>query len=71
MSDGAEAGRGSSIRAGYDRWALVYDHDANPLLGLEEPIVRAALGDVRGGRRSIAGAGPGVTRCGWPPPGRR
>src|SRR5262245_26234399 len=38
---------GASIRSGYDRWSLVYDHDANPLLGLEEPLMRAAIGDVR------------------------
>ena len=38
----------ASVRHGYDRWAAVYDHDGNPLLGLEEPIVRAAVGDVRG-----------------------
>jgi malonyl-CoA O-methyltransferase len=38
----------ASVRRGYDRWAAVYDHDGNPLLGLEEPIVRAAVGDVRG-----------------------
>src|SRR2546427_8762156 len=37
-----------SIRAGYDRWALVYDHDANPLPPLEEPLMREAIGDVRG-----------------------
>src|SRR5712692_1086954 len=37
-----------SIRAGYDRWALVYDHDANPLPALEEPFVREAVGEVRG-----------------------
>jgi malonyl-CoA O-methyltransferase len=37
-----------SIRAGYDRWALVYDHDLNPLPALEEPIMREAIGDVRG-----------------------
>jgi hypothetical protein len=29
----------SGIRSGYDRWAAVYDHDANPLLALEEPVV--------------------------------
>ena len=34
-----------SVRGGYDRWAAVYDHDGNPLQGLEEPVVR------RGGRR--------------------
>jgi len=38
----------SSVRGGYDRWAAVYDHDANPLLGLEGPAVRAA--DGRPGR---------------------
>ena len=38
----------SGVRDGYDRWANVYDHDANPLTVLEEPRVREALGDVRG-----------------------
>ena len=38
----------SGVRAGYDRWASVYDHDANPLPALEDPHVRRALGDVRG-----------------------
>src|SRR5437588_4055464 len=38
----------SSVRGGYDRWAAVYDCDGNPLQGLEGPIVRAAVGDVRG-----------------------
>jgi ubiquinone/menaquinone biosynthesis C-methylase UbiE len=38
----------SFVRDGYDRWAAVYDHDANPLQALEEPALRAAVGDVRG-----------------------
>lgn len=38
----------SAVRAGYDRWARVYDHDANPLPALEEPRVREALAGVRG-----------------------
>ena len=38
----------AGVRDGYDRWARVYDHDANPLPALEEPHVREALGDVRG-----------------------
>jgi malonyl-CoA O-methyltransferase len=38
----------SAIRTGYDRWAEVYDHDLNPLVALEEPVVRQALGDVSG-----------------------
>lgn len=33
------------IQNGYDRWAAVYDHDANPLIALEGPIVRSTLGD--------------------------
>lgn len=36
------------VREGYDRWAAVYDHDANPLPALEEPHVREAVGEVRG-----------------------
>ena len=36
------------VQSGYDRWAKVYDHDANPLQALEEPIVIARAGDVRG-----------------------
>ena len=35
------------VRAGYDRWAPVYDHDGNPLQALEEPRVRELAGDVR------------------------
>lgn len=38
----------SSVRGGYDRWAAVYDHDANPLQALEGPIVRAAVGTANG-----------------------
>ena len=38
----------AAIKSGYDRWAEVYDHDLNPLIALEEPIVRQALGDVNG-----------------------
>jgi malonyl-CoA O-methyltransferase len=37
----------TTVRDGYDRWAAVYDHDANPLQAMEGPVVRAALGDVR------------------------
>jgi malonyl-CoA O-methyltransferase len=37
-----------SVRGGYDRWAAIYDHDANPLPALEEPIVRRAIGEPRG-----------------------
>lgn len=39
-----------SVREGYDRWASVYDHDGNPLVALDERVVPALLGDVRGRR---------------------
>jgi len=48
-----------AIRQGYDRWAEVYDHDRNPLPPLEEPVVRAALGDVRGQAVLDLGCGTG------------
>ncbi|MCY4454137.1 MAG: class I SAM-dependent methyltransferase [Immundisolibacterales bacterium] len=48
------------VRDGYDRWAEVYDHDANPLTALEEPRVRGALGDVRG--RAVLDLGCGTGR---------
>src|SRR5882672_4306154 len=37
----------SSVRTAYDRWATVYDHDANPLQALEGPAVQQAIGDPR------------------------
>ena len=49
----------SAIRSGYDRWARVYDHDANPLPALEEPLVREAVGDPRGLRALDLGCGTG------------
>lgn len=49
----------SGVRAGYDRWARVYDHDANPLPALEEPRVREALGAVRGREVLDLGCGTG------------
>jgi malonyl-CoA O-methyltransferase len=38
----------AGVRAGYDRWAAVYDHDRNPLTALEEAQVRNAVGEVHG-----------------------
>lgn len=37
----------ASVRAGYNRWAAVYDHDMNPLPALEGRRMQDALGDVR------------------------
>lgn len=49
-----------AVRAGYDRWAAVYDHDGNPLQALEEPFMRNALVEVRG--RSVLELGCGTGR---------
>ena len=63
----------TGIRTGYDRWAGIYDEEANPLIGLEEPVVQDALGEVAGlaaldlgcgtGRHALwlSGAGAAVT----------
>src|SRR4249920_3483939 len=59
MSEPALPRTSPSIRAGYDGWAAVYDRDANPLLALEEPLVRAVVGDVRGLAALDLGCGTG------------
>jgi ubiquinone/menaquinone biosynthesis C-methylase UbiE len=48
-----------AVRDAYDRWAEVYDHDRNPLTALEEPVVRAAVGDVSGKAALDLGCGTG------------
>jgi malonyl-CoA O-methyltransferase len=50
----------ATVRAGYDRWAEVYDHDANPLPALEEPFFRKAAGDVN--NRNVLDLGCGTGR---------
>lgn len=50
----------TAVRAGYDRWAAVYDHDANPLIALEESRVYELVGDVRG--RNVLDLGCGTGR---------
>jgi ubiquinone/menaquinone biosynthesis C-methylase UbiE len=37
---------GDNVASAYDRWSTVYDHDGNPLVALEEPVVRAMLDDL-------------------------
>jgi len=49
----------ASVRVRYDRWAEVYDHDANPLQALEEPIVRRMIGEPRGLKVLDLGCGTG------------
>lgn len=49
-----------TIQSGYDRWAAVYDHDANPLVQLEEPLVREWVGQVSG--RTVLDLGCGTGR---------
>lgn len=52
-------GQVGSVRGGYEQWAKVYDHDANPLLALEEPHVHRVLGPVEGLRILDLGCGTG------------
>ena len=49
----------SSVSSGYVRLASVYDHDANPLLALEEPHMRQAVGGVSGLEVLDLGCGTG------------
>ena len=58
----------SLIRAGYDRWALVYDHDANPLPALEEPFVAMRSVPSPGWPCWTSAAARAAMRSGWPPP---
>ena len=48
-----------AARAGYDRWAAIYDDEGNPLLALEEPQVDALLGPVHGLTVADIGCGTG------------
>ena len=59
MTDVPQPAASLPVRDGYDRWAAVYDHDANPLQALEDPHVRELLGDVRGLRVLDLGCGTG------------
>jgi malonyl-CoA O-methyltransferase len=49
----------AAVQRGYDRWAEIYDDEDNPLIGLEEPVVREALGDVAGLEALDLGCGTG------------
>jgi ubiquinone/menaquinone biosynthesis C-methylase UbiE len=47
------------VREAYDRWAPHYDHDANPLVALDELVVPRLVGAVRGLRIADLGCGTG------------
>ena len=49
----------AKVRDGYDRWAMVYDDDQNPLQALEGPLVQQACGNVQGLRVLDMGCGTG------------
>src|SRR5690242_11917492 len=46
-------------RAGYDRWAAIYDSEDNPLVTLEELHIGALLGDPAGAAVLDVGCGTG------------
>jgi SAM-dependent methyltransferase len=46
-------------RAGYARWAATYDRPGNPLITLEEPVVRGLLDELQVGRALDAACGTG------------
>ena len=48
-----------SVREGYDRWSEVYDAEVNPLIGLEDPLVREALREISGLAALDLGCGTG------------
>ena len=48
------------VRQGYARWSETYDTQDNPLIALEEPLVRSLLGDVQ--QLSVADIGCGTGR---------
>lgn len=49
----------AGVKEGYDRWSEVYNSEINPLIGLEEPVVRQALADVAGLEALDLGCGTG------------
>jgi malonyl-CoA O-methyltransferase len=48
-----------STQTGYDRWSVIYDADENPLVTIEEPVMRQLIGDVTGKRVLDVGCGTG------------
>src|SRR5262249_14405932 len=51
--------RGEDVLGGYARWAMTYDDTPNPLIRLEEPLVRALIDAVPAGVALDAACGTG------------
>lgn len=48
-----------SPSAGYAAWASIYDNDGNPLIALEEPVMKGMMGHVAGLNALDVGCGTG------------
>ncbi len=46
-------------QSGYDRWSAIYDTEVNPLIALEEPIVRQWAANLAGSHVADVGCGTG------------
>ncbi len=58
-------------RAGYDRWAALYDGEDNPLVLLEERYIGSLIGDVAGLALADIGCGTGRHALRWAAAGAR
>src|SRR4051812_6750793 len=58
LDEGADVGR-ADTRTGYAGWAQTYDTEDNPLIALEDPIVRDLLADLPPGVALDAACGTG------------
>ena len=58
LGDGVEAGRLGTVD-GYRAWSATYDEPGNPLIEVEEPVVRAILDGLPPGRALDAACGTG------------
>jgi malonyl-CoA O-methyltransferase len=58
-------------RAGYDRWAELYDGEDNPLVLLEERYIGSLVGDVAGLALADIGCGTGRHALRWAAAGAR
>lgn len=59
MDDRRDEFEHATPRDGYDRWAAIYDEEANVLFPLEEPVLTQLLGECRGLRVADIGCGTG------------